>query len=342
MPASEAVKCLVWDLDNTLWKGILLEDVEIVEDPLAARVIKELDNRGILNSIASRNEIEPVQAKLSELGLWEYFLAPQVSWNTKASSIKRIADELNIGVDSLAFIDDDEFERDEVRFSYPQVRTYSPPELAGILGRPEFSPDSVTEESTQRRQMYVAARRRDEDERSFEGPKEEFLEGLGMKLTISEASESDLGRAEELTLRTNQLNTTGRTYAREELSGFISSPNHLLLVASLEDSYGAYGKIGLALVEKRDDWILRLLLMSCRVMSRGVGSVLLNHVMRISREADVRLLAEFVPNDRNRMMLVTFRFAGFSQVSGDEDLVILESTREDIPEAPPYMDVLVK
>ena len=120
-------------------------------------------------------------------------------------------------------------------------------------------------------------------ESEFVGTSEEFLASLDMVFTIARAGREDLQRAEELTVRTNQLNSTGRTYSYEELDELRHSPDHLLLVASLTDRFGGYGKIGLALVEKDGDvWQLRMLLMSCRVMSRGVGTILLNHVMRLA------------------------------------------------------------
>ena len=338
---TKKVKCVVWDLDNTLWKGTLLEDDSVTLDESAFEVVRTLDARGILNSIASRNDEAVAIAKLKEFGIDEYFLFPQINWNTKADSIERIADELNIGIDTLAFVDDQPFDREEVAFSHPEVRTFDAAEIPDLLDKEELTPDFITDESSSRRAMYVAANIRDEQERGFSGPKEEFLSGLNMKLEIYPAKEDDLRRAEELTVRTNQLNTTGITYSYEDLRGFSESDSHLLLVASLTDRFGSYGKIGLALVEKGESaWNLRLLLMSCRVMSRGVGAVMLNHVMRLARAAGVRLQADFNPNDRNRMMLVTLRFAGFDEVGRTGETLLLESSLDRVPPVPDYLSVV--
>ncbi|HEU0300077.1 MAG TPA: hypothetical protein VFR37_11495, partial [Longimicrobium sp.] len=154
-------------------------------------------------------------------------------------------------------------------------------------------------------------------------------------------SEADLQRAEELTQRTNQLNTTGYTYDYAELNAFRTSPRHLLLVAGLEDRFGTYGKIGLALVEKTSPevWTLKLLLMSCRVMSRGVGTIMMSHVMSETRAAGARLRAEFKPNGRNRMMEVTYRFGGFHEVERQGELVIYEHGLETIQPFPEYVRV---
>ncbi|MFN2587585.1 MAG: HAD-IIIC family phosphatase [Actinomycetota bacterium] len=336
-----SVKCLVWDLDNTLWKGTLLEDPSVDVDPRAVAVVEELDRRGILNSIASRNDEPLALQRLRAAGIADYFLYPQINWNAKDVSVKAIAGALNVGIDTIAFVDDQPFDREEVAFSLPEVRCYSPHDLGTLLDLPDFNPPFVTPESAQRRLMYLADARRTREETEFTGPKEEFLAKLRMRFAIAAAREADLQRAEELTVRTNQLNTTGRTYSYDQLRRFAQSDDHLLLVAELEDKHGTYGKIGLALVEKgRDAWVLKLLLMSCRVMSRGVGTVMLNHVMRLARAAGARLVAELVPNERNRMMLITLRLGGFEEVGSEGEVVLLESRRAEVPEPPSYLELV--
>jgi FkbH-like protein len=337
-PRKGQVKCVVWDLDNTLWDGILLEDGDVRIRPEAASLIRTLDQRGILNSVASRNDHDAAMAAIERAGLAEYFLCPQISWNPKSGSITSVASALNIGLDAVAFIDDQEFERDEVRFRHPRVQCYDAADIASLADRPEFTPKFVTGESASRRQMYASGFERDRAEQDFAGTNEEFLATLGMVMTIAPATVGDLRRAEELTVRTNQLNSTGITYSYAELENMLSSPRHLLLVAGLDDRYGSYGKIGLALVETGDTcWTLKLLLMSCRVMSRGVGTVLLHHVMRRANAAGARLLAQFVPTDRNRVMHITYRFAGFTEQSEDNGVLTLAGPTTEVPEPPSFL-----
>lgn len=334
------VKCVVWDLDGTLWPGTLLEGDACVPDPGVVETIRELDRRGILHSIASRNEPEPVHERLREHGLEDLFLFPQVGWDAKHVSVRTIAERLNLGLDAIAFVDDQPFDRDEVRHELPQVRTYAPEDVAGLAARDEFTPPAVTEEASRRRELYKAEERRAEAEREWEGPAPAFLASLGLVLTIAEATEADLDRAEELTVRTNQLNTTGRTYSREQLAALAADGDHLLLVASLEDRYGDYGKIGLALVEKgAGEWTLKLLLMSCRVMSRGVGSVLIDHVRRLAHDAGARLVCELIPTDRNRIMLVTLRLAGFRPAGERDGATLLESPEGPVGAPPAHLVV---
>ena len=338
-----SVKCLVWDLDHTVWEGILLEDPEVRLKPGVAEVLSELDSRGILHSIASRNDHDLAMAKLKELGLDEYFLYPKVNWGTKSESIAAIARDLNLGVDAFAFIDDQPFEREEVRFTHPQVLCFDATELPQLASRPELSPRFITDDSRLRRRMYQADIARNRAEESFSGAAEEFLATLGMVFTIAPCREEDLKRAEELTVRTHQLNTTGYTYSYEELDLLRQSDRHSLLVCSLTDRYGSYGKIGLTLVERGPEvWTIKLLLMSCRVMSKGVGTIVINHLLSHAKAAGVRLQAEFVSNDRNRPMLVTYKFAGFKEVERRGEVAILENDLSRIQPPPPYVDLRIE
>jgi FkbH-like protein len=338
----QSIKCVVWDLDNTVWDGILLEDPEVTVRPQVVEILRVLDERGILHSIASRNDHDTAMAKLRELGLDEYFLYPQINWNSKASSVAQIAKDINIGLDTLAFIDDQPFERDEVAFTHAQVLCVDSACLDGLLDRPELNPRFLTDDARTRRRMYLADIARNRAEEQFVGPTEEFLATLGMVFTIAPAQEEDLKRAEELTVRTNQLNSTGYTYSYEELDRFRTSPDHRLLISSLTDRYGTYGKIGLTLIEHGPDvWSIKLLLMSCRVMSKGVGMIMIHHLRGLAREAGARLQAEFLPTDRNRQMLITYKFSGFKEVARNGGVVLFENDLTQIPPNPPYVDVRV-
>lgn len=176
------VKCVVWDLDDTLWNGTLLEggvkglQTEVLE------VIRALDRRGILQSIASKNEHAPALAQLEALGIAEYFLYPQINWGPKSASIERIAKDLNIGIDTLAFIDDQTFELDEVRFALPQVMCIPATEIGAVLARSEFIPRFITEDSGRRRAMYMADITRNKVGEHFNGPQDAFLASLDMRL----------------------------------------------------------------------------------------------------------------------------------------------------------------
>lgn len=334
------VKCVIWDLDHTVWDGVLLEDAEVRLRPGAGEAIRVLDERGILQSVASRNDRDLALRRLEELGLAEYFLHPQIHWNAKVSSIESIAGALNIGLDGVGFVDDDPFERGQVQFAHPEIVCFDPSDLWRLTTRPELSPATITGDARARRRMYLSEIERNKAEEAFEGPQEAFLATLGMVLTVSPAHADDLARAGELMVRTHQLNTTGQTYSQAELTALVSSPRHLLLMASLEDRYGNYGQIGLALIEATERaWTIKLLIMSCRVAARGAGSLLLNHIRRLAKQHGVRLLADFVPTDRNRQMYVAYKFAGFREIERRGSLVLLENEQSRIPPLPDYVTI---
>lgn len=337
------IKCVIWDLDNTLWNGVLLEDETVTLKDGIVAIIKEIDKRGILQSIASRNNEELAMNKLKEFGLDEYFLYPQINWENKSNSVQQIAKSINISLDTLLFIDDQPFERDEVNYNVKEVTCFDPQFLNELLELPIMNPKFVTEDSKMRRFLYLSDIKRNTEQNEYTGTEEEFLAQLHMKLTISEVMDGDLQRAEELTVRTHQLNATGYTYSYEELDYFRTSENHLLLIAELQDKYGTYGKIGLVLIECSEKiWTLKLMLMSCRVMSRGVGSIVLGHVIRLAQKAGVELHAEFVSNDVNRMMYITYRFSGFKELSQNDGLVIFKHDYEHISPYPQYLDLCVE
>lgn len=336
----KTIKCVVWDLDNTLWDGVLLEDEHVRVKEGVVNIIKTLDDRGILHSIASKNEYNVAIKKLREFNLDQYFLYPQINWSAKSASIKTIAEAININPDAILFIDDQTFELQEVKFMFPQVSCFNAAELPELLEKSYMQPTFITEDSKNRRRMYLSDVRRKQEEEKFIGPQEAFLSSLNMVLTIELAKEGDLKRAEELTVRTHQLNTTGYTFSYDELSEFINSDRHILMIASLDDRFGSYGKIGLVLIECDEKvWKIKLLLMSCRVMSRGVGSIIINHIVREARKAGVRLRGEFIPNERNRIMYITYKFAGFVEVEESDDVIMFENNHQNLQKFPDYIKI---
>lgn len=313
MASTTMVKCLVWDLDDTLWNGTLLEDGSVEVAPAVRELVKTLDARGILQSVASKNDHEHAWARLEELGLAEYFVLPQIGWHPKSRSVKAIADDLKFALETIAFVDDRDSERAEVTYHHPQVRTYRAEDVLELAGLPEFSPATVTVDSRRRRQMYQASFRRQEAQAGFAGPDEDFLRSLDLRMTILPATDSELSRVEELTRRTSQMNATGIHYPDEKLRSLLDDPSHRVLVVSMQDRFGPHGAVGVLLLETFDEfWHLKLLATSCRVVSFGAGSIILRWLANQAATADAHLVADFRPTDRNRMMEIAYRFAGFA------------------------------
>ncbi|MGW2126649.1 HAD-IIIC family phosphatase [Streptomyces sp. NPDC001758] len=309
------VKCLVWDLDDTLWQGTLLEDGAVHLPEEVRKVVIELDSRGILQSVASRNDHEHAWARLEGFGLAEYFVLPEIGWGAKSDSVRRIADRLNFAHTTIAFVDDRPAERAEVAFHLPDVRCYPAEQVPALPDLAEFTPSTSTVDSRRRRQMYQAGFRREAERAAARGPGEEFLRSLDLRMRIGRATGEELSRVEELTLRTSQMNATGVHYPDTVLRGLISDPGHEVLVVTLTDRFGPHGAVGVLLLERHPGlWHLKLLATSCRVVAYGAGATLLNWLADAAARSGVHLVADFRATERNRMMEIAYRFAGFEGV----------------------------
>ncbi|GAA0555771.1 HAD-IIIC family phosphatase [Chitinophaga japonensis] len=336
----KCIKCVVWDLDETVWHGILSENDQLRLRDGIADAIRVLDERGIINTIASKNNAADALDKLESFGLLEYFLVPQVNWGAKSASIQRIKEQLNIGYDAIAFIDDQPFERDEVKSVLQEVHCFDVDIIAGMQQDERFIPRFITDESAKRRLMYLTDELRKQEEEQFTD-NQAFLQQLQLQLNIAGAQEKDLQRVEELTLRTNQLNATGYAYTYDELLQLLQNQSYQVLVCELTDKYGSYGKIGVSMLQTVGDrWNIHLLLMSCRVMSRGVGSVLLAYIVREAMRHEKQLYADFLPTSRNRQMYITYKFAGFKEAGKLENGGIqLIHDGVTVPAIPDYLQL---
>jgi methoxymalonate biosynthesis protein len=310
------VKCLVWDLDNTLWQGTLAEGDQVCLAEPARQLIITLDGRGILQSVVSKNDHDQAWAKLEELGVAEYFVLPHIGWGPKSHSVRAIADGLTFDYRTVAFLDDQATERAEVAFHLPEVRCYPVEDLQRLAAMPEFNPVHVTADSARRRTMYQSGFQRKAAEADFVGSNEDFLRSLDLTMRISRAGEPDLMRVEELTLRTSQMNATGVHYSHETLRDLCADPRHDVLVATLQDRFGPHGAIGIVLLERHPAvWHLKLLATSCRVVSLGAGAATINWLTDQAARAGVHLLADFRRTQRNRMMEIAYRFSGFTDAA---------------------------
>lgn len=342
MEKEKKIKCVIWDLDNTIWDGILVEDQEIKPFEHVVKCIKELDERGIINSIASRNDYEDAIHRLKEMKLDQYFIYPQIRWGDKSVSIDNIIKKIGISADTIAFVDDQLFEIDEVQKVYPNILCVQSKDILTMLENERFIPQYITEDTRMRREMYITDITRKEAEDNFVGTREEFLCTLDMKVEISLAKENDLERLLELTERTSQLNTTGFTYSYEQLSQLSIACDYRLLVVGLTDKYGTSGKVGLALIKVDDEnaWMIELLIISCRVLSRGIGTILIDFILEKANKKSKTVFAKFKKTSRNKMMYMTYAMAGFNFVEQKDDLVILKHSMKNIREIPLYVEII--
>lgn len=335
------LKCVIWDLDQTLWDGTLAEGDATIARPEALALVHRLEALGVVQSIASKNEHRLAMAALEQLGIAQLFVYPEISWSAKSVGVARIIESLGVGADTVLLLDDSEFERAEVAASVAHVRCES---LASFLAHPEHQdlPDHVTDEGAARPETYRREARRRAAQERFEGPPAEFLASLGLELSVRSATAADLERAEELTERTNQLNTTGTTFSAQELSALLTDPNVDVLMAELTDRFGDYGRIGLVLLRQNEGrLVIELMLVSCRVMGRNVTTALLAFIGRLCVARGLSLRAGYRASPHNRQMKITYAFVGFQKAEHVSDsLTIYEHPDPASIACPPYIRVI--
>ncbi len=332
MPAAK-VKCVVWDLDDTLWRGSLIEDgVEnLMPKPMAVRAIKELDQRGILHSIASKNNPNDALAALDHFGLREYFLVPQFGWGPKSASIVEIARRLNIHKNTFLFIDDQQFERAEVLSAHPDVRVIEESRIGELLDLHELD-TPITEEGRNRRAMYKVEDMREAAFRETNATFLDFLRSSSIELTITDVASENMGRVFELLQRTNQLNYAGKASSRNDVESLLSNSAHEKsgLVLSCSDRFGDSGVIGFAIVDTVQFHVENFF-MSCRVQHKRVEHAffgwLIERAMSHGRD---RVSTTFHFSGRNQSARQVLEEMGFSPARGSD--IFVSPRLENLPE----------
>ncbi len=335
-PKPKKVKCLVWDLDRTLWDGILLESETgrmQLKDGVRT-LLAQLDQRGILLSIASKNDPDNAVAALQALEIWDYFLVPQINWEPKGQSVRRIADELNIGIDTLAFIDDSPFERDEVQTQCPSVLCLDAAEYMTLLGRPEFAGDSSSD-SAQRRRFYQTEIVRKTDRATHGYSIDEFLAACDIRVHLTAPTESEIQRIHELVQRTNQLNFSGIRYTRDDVVAIIRDPQLQCYVVRCRDRYGDYGIVGFCVVAAQAGLpLIRDMMLSCRIQSKKIEHAIVGHLAdRCFAQGHRRIQARYCQTARNKQAGRVFDDLGFVPADGCQDPSLLALDR-DTPRDP--------
>ena len=276
---TQKIKCVVWDLDNTLWDGVLIENdpAGLKLKPNMANIIESLDRRGILQSVASKNNHDQALEVLKQFRIHHFFLYPQISWSPKGDAIQAIARELNIGADTLLFVDDSEFELQQVRSSCPGVRTLDAKYYTSLLDMPECHAPA-TAEGIGRRQMYQIEQTRKEVATTFKEDYKAFLKHCDITVTITSLNSDNLQRVHELTQRTNQMNFSGNRYSRDLLDEILLTPHLDTCVLTCEDRFGSYGIVGFAVIDSREPRMTDLMF-SCRIQSKRVEHAVVARIL---------------------------------------------------------------
>lgn len=329
-PAKRHVKVLAWDLDNTLWNGTLIEDGpgNVTLKPGVVNVIRELDRRGIVNTLVSKNNEQDVLREMERFGLDEYMVFPKVSWNAKSISLNELIHQFNLGEDTFAFIDDSPFEREEVKTTLPSVRIYDAADYGQLLTLPEFRPPESSE-SGRRREFYLSQHERERALSDFDGNYEEFLRKGNIRLSVTRARRAQLDRIAELAQRTNQLNFSGTRYSNETLAELLEDESLDCFVMSCVDNFGDYGTVGFAVVEKAGPKLIDLMF-SCRIQAKRVEHAFLEFLLsRKAKEGHDELFARYVQTERNTPAGKVFEDLAFELVSREDNVQMLRFGLKD-------------
>ncbi len=278
-PAPTLAKVLVWDLDETFWTGTLAEDGPegVTPRPESIAALKVLDARGVLHSIASKNDANEALAALRRFGLDGYFLHPQVGWGPKSASVAVIAAALDLGLDSFVFVDDQAFERAEVSAAHPRVRILAHTEVRTLTQHPWFD-HPPTPEAARRRSLYQAEAARGQAAEASGSDYLAFLRASRLVLDVRALDAGDVTRVHELSQRTNQLNFTGAKFTRAEVEA-MAAPDlrYVRLTLRCADAWGDYGLIGFADLDLAVGE-LAAFFMSCRVQRKRVEHAAFAHM----------------------------------------------------------------
>lgn len=329
-------KCLIMDLDNTLWGGVIGDDgmggIEIGELGRGhaftdlQRWVKQLKEVGIILAVCSKNNEdtakEPFERheemilRLSDISV---FVA---NWTDKASNIRMIQESLNIGMDSMVFLDDNPFERNLVRQMIPEITVPELPEdpahyLEFIQEQNYFDTVSFTGAGSDRTKQYQAEFERKKLAQTF-ASLDDYLESLEMVGEAKAFEPERFARIAQLTQRSNQFNLRTVRYTEDEIGRVAEDDRYLTLYYTLKDKFGDHGLVSVVILEKRSETELFVdtWLMSCRVLKRGMEEFIVNCLIRTAREHGFRIVrAEYIPTPKNKMVQDIYKTMGFRELA---------------------------
>ncbi len=329
-------KCIILDADNTLWKGIIGEDgIENIDISSGFEALQEvllnLHKQGVLLTLCSKNNSQEVMDVLQNhpkmLIKKQHLAATRINWNNKADNIVEIAKELNIGLDSLVFIDDNPFEINLINQTLPEITTINLSEFkeldyAGLLKDSElFSPLPVTKEDSNRTEMLQNESFRKETFGEF-ADINSYLKSLEMHLHIVRCAGENIPRIAQLTQKTNQFNLTGKRYSEDEIKEFISVEGNYIFYVEVTDRFGNLGITGVCILRKKSTKTSEIdtFLLSCRIIGREIENAFLQTILNYAFNAGiVEIKAFYIPTKKNLQTLLFFENNGFDLTEEKEN-----------------------
>jgi FkbH-like protein len=334
-------KCIILDLDNTTWGGVIgddgMEGIQIGDLGMGKAFtelqlwVKQLRHRGIIVAVCSKNteEIakEPFLQHPEMVLKMEDIAVFVANWENKVDNILYIQQVLNIGFDSMVFLDDNPFEREMVKKAIPDITVPDLPEdpseyLLYLRTLNLFETASFTEEDEQRTRQYQEEAKRNILQKSFAN-EDEFLQSLSMQCETKAFDAFTVPRIAQLSQRSNQFNLRTVRYTEEEIRNIAQSEDHYTISFSLNDVYGDYGLIAFVILQKKDDKTLFIdsWIMSCRVLKRGMESYTLNAIAEIAKaHGFTKIVGEYIPTKKNGIVKDHYEKLGFSATGNTWEL----------------------
>lgn len=328
-------KCLVLDLDNTLWGGVIGDDglsgIQIGELGTGhafsdfQKWLKELKNRGILLTVCSKNNEdtakEPFEKHPEMVLRLEDFSMFVANWEDKARNIRTIQQSLNIGMDSMVFLDDNPFERELVRTMIPEITVPELPEdpalyLQYLRGLDLFETASYSREDAGRTEQYREKAQRAAFEAAFQSY-DDYLEALQMRASAAAFDPFHYPRIAQLTQRSNQFNLRTVRYTEAEIEALAQDDSRIGLYFTLKDKFGDHGLISVVVLEKQpeDTLFISEWLMSCRVLKRGMEEFIVDKILSVAAQQGFRrVVGEYIPTPKNAMVKDLYEQLGFARL----------------------------
>lgn len=339
------IKVVVWDGDNTLWDGtVFYKDKENIKiKPGTKEALKELDKRSIKSTICSKNYYEDVDNILKKFEIEKYFQHPQIGWGLKSDAIRKLAKEFQVSFDEMLFVDDDPFQRAEVKSQIPEINIFDASDPLDVLGLESVMPLNATEEDRKRVQLLKEQRDREQAEKSHKGDFKDFLMQCDMVMTVRPIEEEDWPRVTQLLNRTNELNATTNRYSLEQLKESFEKNHDIVMVVELTDKFGEYGSIAETIIEQKEyGWFIRDLTVSCRTMGRGIGSALVVAILNYAKENSVKkIVGKLVETESNWRIKPLYENRNFRKMSADGKITYYEFDldKDELPSYPPWIKV---
>lgn len=336
-------KALIFDCDNTLWKGILGEDgingIDFSIDSNNGRwfhaiqqIAVYLSSKGVLIGLCSKNndiDVDEVLQLNNAVLRNENLVIKKVNWVDKASNLKAIATALNIGTDSLVFVDDSDFEINLIKEQLPEILTLQvPKQLADYPSQLQKLVNSYfnlsgNKEDTSKTEMYKQQSARNESQNGFTSI-EDYLSSLEITVTITENDQEQIQRIAQLTQKTNQFNLTTKRYTEQQISDFMSSPSNVIFSIFVKDKFGESGLTGVCIVTSDKNnpklAVIDSLLMSCRIIGRNIEYAFINQVMKyLSDKGFDKVAACFSATKKNAQVAEFYDYLDFQQRSDNNE-----------------------